>query len=396
MISSDTSCKAMPIDPVALAQELIRRPSVTPQDSGAIAVVEAALKPLGFECHRVRLQAPGTDAVENLYARLGSDAPNFCFAGHTDVVPPGDAKLWQHDAFAAQVKNGLLYGRGAADMKSAIAAFIAAADRFLAKGKPKGSISLLITGDEEGPGTNGTKAVLEWLQDRQERISHCIVGEPTSTVHAGDTLKIGRRGTMNTAVTVTGTQGHVGYPHLAKNPIPAMAKFIAALSAPLDQGTAHFDPSTLAFTSVDVGNPATNVIPAEARAKFNIRFNDCHTPDSLKAHIARIANDVAQETGATIVCESVVGGVAFLTEPGPFVEMLARVLTRTNGTAPVLSTTGGTSDARFIKDHCPVAEIGLPGTTMHKADECAAVADIHKLAGIYSEILSAYFANPPQ
>ncbi|MGA9794926.1 MAG: succinyl-diaminopimelate desuccinylase [Rhizomicrobium sp.] len=384
----------MSLDPVSLAQALIRRPSVTPADAGALDIVEAALKPLGFDCHRLRLQAPGSDAVENLYARLGIDEPNFCFAGHTDVVPPGDAKLWLHDAFSAKVKDGLLYGRGAADMKSAIAAFIAATDRFLAKDTPKGSISLLITGDEEGPGTNGTKAVLEWLRQRQERINHCVVGEPTSTAQAGDTIKIGRRGSLNTSVTVSGTQGHVGYPHRANNPIPALAKLILALGEPLDKGTAHFDPSTLAFTSVDVGNPATNVIPAEVRAAFNIRFNDLHTPESLMAHIAGIARSVAAQTDTAIAHESIVGGVAFLTEPGPFVDMLSGVIAKVTGTAPVLSTTGGTSDARFIKDVCPVVELGLPGGTMHKADECVAVADIHKLAGIYEAILGAYFALP--
>lgn len=386
----------MSIDPVSLAQELIRCPSVTPEDSGAICVVEARLEALGFTCHRVRLQAPGTVAIENLYARLGTAAPNFCFAGHTDVVPPGDAKLWHHDAFSADIENGVLFGRGAADMKSAIAAFIAAVERVIAGGKLKGSVSLLITGDEEGPGTNGTKAVLEWLKDKGEHIDHCIVGEPTSASYTGDTIKIGRRGSMNTNVTVTGTQGHVGYPHRANNPIPVMAAFIGALSAPLDGGTEHFDPSTLAFTSVDVGNSATNVIPAEARAQFNIRFNDKHTPESLKAHIAQTAKIIAQQTGTVISCESIVSGIAFVTTPGPFVDLLSSALTKINGAKPELSTTGGTSDARFIKDHCPVVELGLPGSTMHKADECVAVADIHKLTGIYAAILESYFANPPR
>jgi succinyl-diaminopimelate desuccinylase len=254
----------------------------------------------------------------------------------------------------------------------------------------------LITGDEEDPGTNGTKAMLQWLKEKGERLDHCVVGEPTATARAGDTIKIGRRGSMNTTVIVTGTQGHVGYPHRANNPIPAMAKLIEALSAPLDQGTEHFDPSTLAFTSVDVGNPATNVIPAEAHAQFNIRFNDLHTPESLKAHIAKTVNSIARETGTTISCESVASGVAFLTKPGPFVDLLSGVLTKINGAAPELSTTGGTSDARFIKDHCPVVELGLPGATMHKADECASVSDIHKLVDIYTAVLEAYFANPPR
>lgn len=386
----------MAIDPISLAQDLIRRPSVTPKDEGAIAVLEAALKPLGFECHRVRLQAPGTEPIENLYARFGKAAPNFCFAGHTDVVPPGDAKLWQHGAFAGEIKDGVLFGRGAADMKSAIAAFAAAAERHIAKGAFAGSISLLITGDEEGPGINGTKAVLEWLKTKGEKLDHCIVGEPTATDSAGDVIKIGRRGSMNTIVTVTGTQGHVGYPHRANNPIPALAKLIEALSAPLDGGTEHFDPSTLAFTSVDVDNPATNVIPAEAQARFNIRFNDRHTPESLQAHIRKIAERVASETKTNIDCKFDVSGVAFLTKPGPFVDLLSGVLTKMNGKAPELSTTGGTSDARFIKDYCPVVELGLPGSTMHKANECVALADIQKLTDIYTAILTAYFAHPPK
>jgi succinyl-diaminopimelate desuccinylase len=386
----------MAIDPITLAQDLIRRPSVTPKDEGAIAALEAALKPLGFVCHRVRLQAPGTEPIENLYARFGNAAPNFCFAGHTDVVPPGDAKLWQHDAFGAEVKDGVLFGRGAADMKSAIAAFAAAAERHISKGTFEGSISLLITGDEEGPGVNGTKAVLEWLKARDERLDHCIVGEPTASERAGDTIKIGRRGSMNTAVTVAGTQGHVGYPHRANNPILAMAKLIDALSAPLDEGTEHFDPSTLAFTSVDVGNPATNVIPAEAHARFNIRFNDHYTPESLQGFILKVANRIAGETKTKIDCKFDVSGVSFLTKPGPFVDLLSGVLTKINGSTPELSTTGGTSDARFIKDYCPVVELGVPGSTMHKANECVTVADVHKLTDIYAAILQAYFANPPK
>ena len=381
-------------DPVELARALIRCPSVTPQDAGALALLEAALEPLGFRCRRLRFAAPGTAPVENLYARLGTEAPNFCFAGHTDVVPPGDTKLWRYPPFDAAIADGVLYGRGAADMKSAIAAFIAAVATF---GKPaKGSISLLITGDEEGPGINGTAAMLDWLAKNGERLDHCVVGEPTATARAGDTIKIGRRGSINTRVTVTGTQGHVGYPHKAKNPIPAMATFIARLPSVLDEGTAHFDPSTVSFTSVDVGNPASNVIPAEARAHFNIRFNDLHSGDSLKALIAKAARAVADETGTDITCDSIVGGEVFLTQPGAFVTLLSDALTRTNNIAPELSTTGGTSDARFIRNHCPVAEIGLPGGTMHMADECMPTAEITHLADIYAEILRAYFANPPK
>lgn len=387
---------AMTVDPIPLAQAMIRCPSVTPMDSGAIGLVEDALRPLGFTCHRLRFQAAGTEPVENLYARIGAGGPNFCFAGHTDVVPPGDTTLWRHDPFSGAIEDGVLHGRGSADMKSAVAAFIAAACRFLEKGRLDGSISLLITGDEEGPAINGTQAVLEWMRERGETIDHCIVGEPTAAARPGDTLKIGRRGSMNTMVTVRGTQGHVGYPRRARNPIPAMAKLIEQLSAPLDSGTDHFEPSTLVFTSVDVGNPATNVIPAEARAKFNIRFNDRHSPENLKARIAEVAGTVARETGTEIAFESVVGGMVFLTQPGLFVDLLSGVLTGINGASPELSTTGGTSDARFFRQYCPVVELGLPGATMHKADECATLTDIHALSDIYVAILDAYFSNPPQ
>ncbi|HTQ14645.1 MAG TPA: succinyl-diaminopimelate desuccinylase [Rhizomicrobium sp.] len=379
-----------------LARALIRCPSVTPEDAGALALVEAALAPLGFVCRRMRIAAPGTAPIENLYARLGTEAPNFCFAGHTDVVPPGDAGLWRHPPFAAEVKDGVLYGRGAADMKSAIAAFIAAVENVLAQGRPEGSISLLITGDEEGPAVNGTEAVLARLAAEGETLDHCVVGEPTATAHAGDTIKIGRRGSINTVVTVTGVQGHVGYPAKAKNPIPAVARLVERLNVKLDDGTAHFDPSTLSFTSIDVGNPAANVIPAEAKARFNIRFNDSHSGDSLRRWIAQIAGDVAKETGTSIACEFTVGGQVFLTQPGAFVTQLSDALTRMNNAAPELSTTGGTSDARFIRNHCPVAEIGLPGSTMHKADECVPVAEIEHLAKVYEEILRAYFADPPK
>ena len=386
------------IDPVRLAQDLIRCPSVTPADAGAIAVLEGALKPLGFACRRLRFEEDGAPPIENLYARIGTQGPNFCFAGHTDVVPPGDAKLWKHDPFAATIQNGTLYGRGAVDMKSAIACFAAAASRFIAAGKPYGSISLLITGDEEGPtNVNGTKKILAWLQEHGERLSHCIVGEPTSTAATGDVLKIGRRGTMNAKVTVTGTQGHAAYPHQANNPIPAMAELVTRLAAwKLDGGTDHFDPSSLAFTTVDVGNPATNVIPAEARAGFNIRFNDRHKSADLIAHIKAEAAAVAAARGVQIAVTAHASGEPFLTKPGSFTALLSKVVTEVTGRAPELSTTGGTSDARFIKDHCPVVEMGLPGGTMHKADECVPVAEIEKLTALYERVLGAYFANPPQ
>src|ERR1043166_954215 len=383
-------------DPRALAQALIRCPSVTPEDAGAIGIVVDALERLGFACRRLRFEAPGTAPVENLYSRIGDAPPNFCFAGHTDVVPPGERRLWRSDPFAAEIRDGTLHGRGAADMKSAIAAFIAAAERFLESGKPNGSISLLITGDEEGVNINGTKRVLEWMRENGERIDHCLVGEPTATAHACDTIKIGRRGSMRVEFVVRGVQGHTAYPHQAINPIPILASLVSRLaSEPLDSGTAHFEPSSLAFTTFDVGNPASNVSPAEARAACNIRFNDLHTPETLLRRIERMAQEAARQSGSEIAVSSSVGGVAFLTQPGPFIELLSKTIEQATGTAPQLSTSGGSSDARFIKDHCPVAEIGLPGATMHKADECMPLSEIHRLVDIYEAILRAYFASPP-
>jgi succinyl-diaminopimelate desuccinylase len=374
------------IDALALAQALIRRPSVTPKDAGALDVLEAVLKNLGFATHRL----PFGD-VDNLYARLGDGAPHFCFAGHTDVVPVGEG--WKADPFAAEVRDGMLYGRGAADMKSAIAAFVAAAARI---GNPKGSISLLITGDEEGIAINGTVKLLEWLKARGEKIDHCIVGEPTSVGRAGDTLKIGRRGSINFKLRVTGTQGHVGYPQKAKNPIPVLAQLVTQFAShKLDKGNEHFDPSTLAFTTVDVGNDTTNVIPGEARAAFNIRFNDKHTPDSLINWVTDRAQRIAQESGCQIDITSQTSGVSFLTAPGKFTQLVSDTVASVTGQSPFFSTSGGTSDARFIKDVCPVVELGLAGTTMHKADECVAVDEISTLTDIYAAILSAYFAKPP-
>jgi succinyl-diaminopimelate desuccinylase len=375
-------------DPVALARALIRCPSVTPADGGAQDIVAEALTALGFEIHRLRF-----GEVDNLYARRGTAAPNFCFAGHTDVVPPGDKALWRHEPFAGEIDDGTLYGRGAADMKSAIAAFVAAVARFLDRGADTGSISLLITGDEEGPAINGTAKVLDWLRERGERIDHCIVGEPTATAHAGDTLKIGRRGSLTAYVTVRGTQGHVGYPHKAHNPIPVMAALVTRLTAhTLDKGTAHFEASTLSFTTVDVGNPASNVIPAEARATLNIRFNDTHTAETLTRWIEDEARALTNDPGFHIEIDFVAGAQAFLTEPGAFTEMVSAAVEDATGAAPALSTTGGTSDARFIKEHCPVAELGLPGGTMHKTDEAMPVAEIHRLSDIYAAILARYFA----
>jgi succinyl-diaminopimelate desuccinylase len=385
----------MMIDAVKLSQELIRCPSVTPKDEGAIAVLERALTALGFACKRMRLQASGSEAVENLYARLGTAPPNFCFAGHTDVVPVGDAKAWRHDPFTGDVVDGTLFGRGAADMKSAIACFIAAVERVLAKGAPKGSISLLITGDEEGININGTKAVLEVLIGQGERINHCLVGEPTATAHTADTIKIGRRGSMRITLTVTGVQGHTAYPQNALNPIPILAALVTKLSEPLDSGSAHFEPSTLVFTTFDVGNPAGNVSPASARAVCNIRFNDLHTPESLLRRIETIAHEITTTYGGECSIAHDVSGVSFITQPGPFTDLLGNAIAKVTGAFPKFSTSGGTSDARFIKDICPVAEIGVPGGTMHKVDECVPVSEIEKLVDVYESILVSYFANPP-
>jgi len=385
------------IDPVALSQALIRCHSVTPADGGALAVLEAALAPMGFKCHRLRFEEAGTQPVENLYARLGTMAPNFCFAGHTDVVPVGDAKAWTTDPFGGEIRDGVLYGRGACDMKSAVAAFVAAAARHLESGAPKGSISLLITGDEEGVSINGTKKMLGWLESHGERIDHCLVGEPTSAATAGDTLKIGRRGTMRVEFTVRGIQGHTAYPQRALNPIPILATLVSELAAePLDPGTDHFEPSTLVFTTFDVGNPASNVSPAEAFAACNIRFNDRHTPESLTQRMEDRAARIAARMGGEIEVRTNCGGVSFLTAPGPFTDLLGAAVRRATNIEPELSTGGGTSDARFVKDHCPVAELGLPGTTMHKVDECMPVAEIGKLTDIYAAILESYFASPPK
>ena len=374
------------MDALPLAQALIRRPSVTPADAGALDVLEAVLKELGFTTHRL----PFGD-IDNLYARLGTAAPHFCFAGHTDVVPVGEG--WKEEPFAAEIKDGMLYGRGAADMKSAIAAFVAAVARHR---NPKGSISLLITGDEEGAAINGTVKLLEWLKERGEKIDHCVVGEPTSVSATGDTLKIGRRGSINFQILVKGVQGHVGYPTKARNPIPVLAEVVTQLAGhKLDKGTEHFDPSTLAFTTLDVGNAATNVIPGEARAAFNIRFNDKHTPDSLTNWVNDRVAQVARQSGCEITVTGKTSGVAFLTAPGKFTQLVSDTVAGVTGQAPFFSTSGGTSDARFIKDMCPVVELGLAGGTMHKADECVPVAEIAALTEIYAALLTAYFAKPP-
>jgi len=378
--------------PLALAQALIRRPSVTPEDAGALSVLADALTSLGFTCHHLPFAEEGTPEVQNLYARLGDGAPHFCFAGHTDVVPVGDANAWTADPFAAEVRDGVLFGRGAADMKGAIAAFVAAVARYLAapEGPPRGSISLLITGDEEGPAVNGTRKVLAWLTERGETIDACLVGEPTNPQTFGEMIKIGRRGSLNGTLRVVGTQGHVAYPHQADNPLPRLVEMLHALSsAPLDDGTAHFQPSNLEITSIDVGNQATNVIPAEATAKFNIRFNDLHTSDSLIVWL----HGQLDAVGGAYELTTHASGEAFLTPPGPLSDIIVAAVNAATGSKPELSTTGGTSDARFIKDYCAVAEFGLIGRTMHKTDECIEVAVIENLTKIYQDILKRFFST---
>lgn len=368
-------------DPLVLAQSLIQCASVTPADGGAMDVLASALESLGFTCHHIRSDTGGPE-IRNLYARLGDQGPNLCFAGHTDVVPPG--KGWTTEPFGAQVVDGRLFGRGAADMKGAIACFVAAVARRLEEGGLKGSVSLLITGDEEGPAVDGTVKVLDWLAARGEVIDSCIVGEPTNPRKLGEMMKIGRRGSLNCRLTVFGTQGHSAYPHLADNPIPRLLDILHRLTArPLDEGNDHFQATTLALTTVDVGNPATNVTPAEARAGFNIRFNDMHSGASLKTWIEA----VVAEVGGEVEVKVEVSGESFLTPPGALSERLAKAITEVTGVTPELSTSGGTSDARFIKNHCPVVEFGLVGQSMHKSDEHVVIADMEALTEIYRRIL---------
>ncbi|MEP6966770.1 MAG: succinyl-diaminopimelate desuccinylase [Pseudomonadota bacterium] len=380
---------ASPIDAVALTRDLIRRPSVTPADAGAMAVVRSALEGLGFACRPMRF-----GEIENLYARLGEARPNLCFAGHTDVVPPGDLAAWSRPPFEAVLDEDVLYGRGAVDMKSAVAAFVAATSRVLGRGAPRGSISLLITGDEEGVAEHGTKAVVSALAQKGEAIDHCIVGEPTSSAVLGDMIKIGRRGSLNASVAVDGRQGHVAYPHRAANPVPVMIRFLASIQARvLDEGSAGFQPSNLEITSIDVGNPATNVIPAQATARFNIRFNPAHTGAALAAWLMDKAQAAAEGFAGRIVVTPQISGEAFLTEPGDFTALVAGAVAAVSGVSPELSTTGGTSDARFIRALCPVVEFGLVGATMHAVDERAPVAEIHALSAIYERLIDDYFAT---
>jgi succinyl-diaminopimelate desuccinylase len=380
------------IDPVALAAELIRRPSVTPKDEGALEILAARLESLGFACHRLTFEEEGTDPISNLYARWGTGSPNLCFAGHTDVVPTGTADAWSFDPFGAVLKDGVLCGRGAVDMKGAIAAFTAAAEHYIATRPPgfSGSISYLITGDEEGVAINGTKKVLEWLVARGEPINACVVGEPTSATQLGDMIKIGRRGSMTGRLVIEGVQGHVAYPHLADNAAHRLVKLLHALTAdPLDDGTEHFQASGLQVTTIDIGNPATNVIPGVARATFNIRFNDLWNSAKLKDWVVTRLDGVS--TPYKLAWE--VSGESFLVPPGIVSDCLTAAIGQVTGRTPELSTTGGTSDARFIHAYCPCAEFGLVGQTMHKVDERVDVADITQLTEIYGAFIDRFFGR---
>ena len=381
----------MPTDPIALTAELVRCPSVTPAEGGAIALLAARLAAAGFRVHRC-----DRGGVANFYARWGDARPVFGFNGHTDVVPPGDVAAWSHPPFAAEIDDGWLYGRGASDMKSGVAAFAAAAIDFVTATPPAGSIALLITGDEEADATDGTVAILDWMAARGERLDHCLVGEPTSAARTGDAMKIGRRGSITVRLRVRGRQGHAAYPERARNPLPALVRLLDRLaSRRLDAGTAHFSPSTLAITTIDVGNPASNVIPAEARATVNIRFNDAHSGASLSEWIDAEAARAAADFGVEVEAPHEISGESFVTEPGAFTALVARAAEAETGLAPAQSTTGGTSDARFVKDHCPVVEFGLHGPSMHQVDERVATADIATLKRVYARLLADYFAAPP-
>jgi succinyl-diaminopimelate desuccinylase len=379
-----------PVDPVQLTADLIRCPSVTPVEGGAIVLLQDLLTGAGFVCTRV-----DRGGVANLFARWGQgrNGRTFGFNGHTDVVPVGDTAAWSVDPFGAEIRDGVLYGRGATDMKSGVAAFAAAAIDFVRETPPDGSVVLAITGDEEGLATDGTVALLDWMKANNETIDHCLVGEPTCPEHIGDMMKIGRRGSMTAHFTVSGKQGHSAYPLQALNPLPAMVRLMDRLASHvLDEGTQHFDASTLAITTIDTGNPANNVIPAQCRGTVNIRFNDNHTSAGLIDWLQVEADNVATETGAKIGMRCQVSGESFLTSPGELSDLVAKSVTQETGRTPELSTSGGTSDARFIKDHCPVVEFGLVGKTMHQVDECVPVEQIHQLKAIYSCILKGYFA----
>ena len=375
------------IDPVTLTQELIRCPSVTPEEGGAITLLETLLGQFGFVCTRI-----SRGGVENLYARYGSGNPVFAFAGHTDVVPVGSADAWTHGPFDGHLADDVLWGRGAVDMKSGVGAFVVAATDLVQNNAFDGSISLLITGDEEGPAKDGTVAILDWMRENGETADFCLVGEPTSVSRLGDTVKIGRRGSMTGTLTVRGRQGHTAYPERAANPLPVLATICARLSdLPIDMGSTHFQASTLALSSIDTGNPASNVIPSSAKAVFNVRFNDLQTSDTVKVWAEQIVANALTGTECTAEIDWSVSGESFLTQPGPLVDIPVDAITDRMLERPALTTGGGTSDARFIKDLCPVMEFGLVGDTMHQVDERVPVEDIRLLSALYQDILRRFF-----
>lgn len=379
------------IDPVDLTAQLIRCPSVTPNEAGAIKLLEDMLSQHGFHCTRI-----SRGGVENLFARWGSSnkGPSFAFNGHTDVVPVGDLEKWTFDPFGAEIENGFMYGRGAVDMKSAVAAFVAAAVDFVNETPPEGSVVITVTGDEEGDADHGTVAILDWMSEQGERIDHCLVGEPTCPDCLGEMIKVGRRGSMTATISAIGVQGHSAYPHRAKNPLPALAKLIDRLANhELDKGTEHFDPSTIAVTSIDTGNRANNVIPAKAKAVVNIRFNDVFSSDELGVWLQKEAERITTETDIEMPVEIKVSGESFLTPPGKLSSLVGRVIEDELGIIPIMSTTGGTSDARFLKSVCPVIEFGLVSKSIHSVDERVDISQIGQLKTIYKHVLRDYFAS---
>jgi succinyl-diaminopimelate desuccinylase len=379
-------------DPILLARDLLRCPSVTPAEAGALTLIERVLRSAGFTVHRMVFEEPGTAPVENLYARIGTGAPHLMFAGHTDVVPCGDEAAWSCPPFEGNIIGDVLYGRGAVDMKGAIACAIAATLDYLGTRKPNGSISFLITGDEEGIAVNGTVKLLQWAAERGETFDHCILGEPTNVETLGDMVKVGRRGSQNGTLVITGKQGHVAYPERADNPVRGLVTLMSALmDEPLDSGTERFGPSNLEFTSIDIGNPTVNLIPAAARARFNIRFNDLHTQASLRSLIEQRTEAAADGRIRCHIEWEPSNADAFLAPPGPFLDLVTGAIAEVTSREPVLSTTGGTSDARFIKNYCPVLEFGLVGQTMHAVDERTPVADLVQLTAVYRTILERYF-----
>ncbi len=384
-----------PLDPLTHAVALIRCPSVTPDQAGALDYMQAALGEAGFDCHRLVFSGDGGVETDNLYARIGRGAPHLCLAGPIDVVPPGDAAAWSHPPFAAVIEDGILHGRGSADMKGGVAAAMAAALRWLAEAGSgfSGSISFLITADEEGRAINGTRKVVAWMRENGEVPDHCLLGEPTNDNVLGETIKNGRRGSLNGRLTVTGRQGHVAYPHLANNPLSGLVAVLKAFDDEvLDEGTADFAPSNLEVTSIDTGNPTVNIIPAKVEARFNIRFNDSQSGDGLARCLRGIAGTVLESRGLAFTLETEMTAEVFLTRPGPWIDMLSDAVAETTGRRPELSTGGGTSDARYIKDICPVVEFGVVNRTIHQVNEHVPVADLAGLADIYTAFLRRYFS----